>query len=359
MSRNTFRKLNIMIVLVAMLATLFLGPSSAFATDPITLNVPLGWLNNDEFAGPQVAQDKGFFAEEGLVVNLISGGGSTGFDPIIAINGFDDGIRIGIPAALSLMVKAKGADATKDIIAVAALTQYEPGGFITLVENGRRAQGPCDFKDRVVAMQTEAAWYMDALGARCETGALKPGVDFTVIPAGWSPDCLLTGGCDFYCGWATNQVFALAQEGYLPYPTDDQSVEGQKYYEFFLGSQYLPFLYADVVATTKDFATRHPEIVGAFVRATVKGMQYTLDHPEEAIAIASAVPGVDPAHAAWRIPIQNTLMENADTDKYGLGYMDPTKVQAMIDFLTENGQIPASYDAATLIDNSFLPGPTK
>jgi NitT/TauT family transport system substrate-binding protein len=196
-------------------------------------------------------------------------------------------------------------------------------------------------------MQTEASWYVEALGKECSEGPLVPGVDFTVIPAGWTPDCLFSGQCDFYCGWKTNQVYMLDQQG-LVAGNDN---------EFFLASDFLPFYFGDVIVTTKAYIEAQPEIVTAFVRGSMEGLQYTLDHPDEAVTVASAVPGVDPAHAAWRIPLQNTLVTNADTAAHGIGYMDPAKVQAMIDFLYQNGQLSKSFSADEVINNSFLPGP--
>ncbi|MBU1104388.1 MAG: ABC transporter substrate-binding protein [Patescibacteria group bacterium] len=311
----------------------------------VHLNVPLGWVNNDEFVALQVAQAKGFYAEAGLDVNLISGGGSTGFDPLVAIMGFDDSIRIGVPAAMSLVVKAKSEGI--DVVAVAALTQEEPGGFIALTKYAPQATGPCDFKGKVVSMQTEATWYVDALGKQCVTGALVAGEDFTVVPAGWTPDCLLATGanrCDFYCGWATNQVFGLEQQG-LKLGVD---------FQFFLASKYLPFHYADVIVVNGAWARKNPEIVRGFVQASMKGLQYTLDHPDEAVQISGAVPGMDLAHATWRIPIQNRLVTNEDTAKFGVGYIDVGKVQDMINLLAEKDQIKTEFDASTVVDSSYL-----
>lgn len=336
-------------LLLVLVICVSLIPVAAFAEEPELrdLNVPLGWLYNDEFVAPAVAQAKGFYEEAGLDPRFISGGGATGFDPVKAINGFDQWIRIGIEAALSQAIIAH-ASGEVDVQVVLALHQIEPSGFITIIdeETGRRAQGPCDFKGRVVSMQPDSTWYVDALGAVCEDGPISSGEDFQVIPAGWTPDCLLVGGCDYYCGWATNQVFMLAQEGL---------VDGEDF-EMFLTADYLPFYYVDVVVTTKAFIDEHPEVVKAFVDATVQGMQYTLDNPEEAIEIAGALEGVDPAHAEWRIPIQNPMMTSPATEEHGLGYMDLDKVQEMIDFMAENGQIEESFPAEELVDNSFLPG---
>jgi len=278
-----------------------------------------------------------------LAVTLISGGGSTGFNPILAIGGMDNSVRLGVPAALSLVLSSK-AEGT-DVIAVAALLQKEPSGFLTLIKDGRRAQSPCDFEGKIVSMQTDGFWYVDLLGAVCKDKPLKSGRDFTVIPAGWTPDCLLSGQCDYYCAWSTNQPFVFNQQGL---------VEG-KDYEMFLTADYLPFYYADVIVTSRAYATEHPEIVRAFVAAAVKGMQFVLDHPEEAVEIASSIPGVEREHAAWRIPAQNKLVVSSDTNQHGLGYMDLEKVQTMIDFLAANGQIKKAFKAEEVIDNSFLP----
>jgi len=328
-------------------------PAPAEELDLAKLTVPLGWMNNDEFVALQVAQDKGYFAQHGLDVTLVSGGGSTGFDPVRAIQGFDPSIRFGVPASLSQVIVARSQG--MPVVVIMALMQYEPSGFLTLIGedadgNMRRAQNPCDFKDRVVAMQPDSTWYVDALGGLCETGALKSGVDFTVIPAGWSPDCLTVegaGGCDFYCAWTTNQPFVFASQG---------KVEGEDY-EIFLSAEFLPFYYVDVGITTEDYIAAHPDVVEAFVRASMEGLQFVLDNPDEAVEITSKREGVTVEHAEWRIPVQNKLAVSPETEEFGLGYVDPVKVQAMVDFLWENGQIETHFNAADMINNSFLPGP--
>jgi len=310
--------------------------------------VPLCWLFNDEFVVPAAAIELGYYKEAGFPsVALVSGGGSTGFDPVIAINGFDNRVRVGIQASMAEVVKAYAAGV--DVIAVGALLQEEPCSFVTLITEERRAQSPCDFKDRVVAMQSEAQWYVDLLGKLCSEGPLELGTDFTWISAGWTPDCLMAvgkGACDFYCCWATNQPFMLEQQG-LKKGVD---------YELFLVADFLPFYYGDVIITSRNYLERHPEKVEAFVQATMKAAQYVLDHPDEAIEIASRIEGVDPAHAEWRIPIQNELVTSADTEAHGVGYMDIERVQEMIDFLYENGQIDHAFSAEEMVDNSFILG---
>lgn len=316
-----------------------------------SLVVPLGWLLNDEFTALVAAEQLGFYAEEGLSdVTLVSGGGSTGFDPVKAVNGMDSEIRFGVPATMTEIIQAhsQGIDA----VVVAAMFQTEPGAYMTLLEDGKQAKSPCDLKGRVVAIPSDSQWYAGPLGAACpedQGGPLVPGEDFTVIPGGFTPDCLLSKQCDFYVGWTTNQPFVLEQNGLK---------QGEDY-DYFLLADYLPFYYGDVIITTRAYIEQHPEIVKAFVAGTVKGLQYVVDHPEEGVQIASGIEGVDPEHAKWRIPVQNQLVVSNEAATYGPGYVDVDKVQSMIQFLYDNGQIPEVFDAKEIVDNSFLPAASQ
>jgi ABC-type nitrate/sulfonate/bicarbonate transport system substrate-binding protein len=310
-----------------------------------TQHIPLCWLYNDEFVALAAAIDQGYYAEAGFKgIDLLSGGGTTGLVPMVAINGFDPSYRIGIQASMAEIIQAHAEGV--DVVAVGALQQSEPVGFLTLITEDRRAKGPCDFKGRVVSIQPTATWYVDALGAMCEDpGLLVSGIDFTVIPAGWTPDCLTSGQCDYYCAWKTNQPYVFSSQGL---------VEG-KDYEMFLASDFLPFYYSDVIVTTHSFLEENPELVRDFVGASIKGLKFVLDNPDEGIAIAGEIEGMDPVHAAWRIPVQNELAVSEDTMAKGLGYINLEKVQALIDFLYEHGQISRSFEASEIVDNSFLP----
>lgn len=59
---------------------------------------------------------------------------------------------------------------------------------------------------------------------------------------------------------------------------------------------YAPELdyYTPVLATSESQIAKNPELVKAFMKATTKGYQYAIDHPEEAAAILTkAVPDLD------------------------------------------------------------------
>jgi ABC-type nitrate/sulfonate/bicarbonate transport system substrate-binding protein len=71
------------VVLLAVVSVLLPGgaPRPDAQPKPLKrLNVQLGWIKNAEFAGLFVADQRGWFAQEGLDLTFISGG--AGIDPI-------------------------------------------------------------------------------------------------------------------------------------------------------------------------------------------------------------------------------------------------------------------------------------
>ena len=346
----------ILVTLISIVLLVSCAPAPTAAPAPATsapataaqaktaLVVPLGWLLNDEFTPLVAAQKQGFFSAGGLDVTLISGGGSTGFDPIKAINGMDSKITFGVPADISAVINAHAQGL--DVVAIAAFTPIAPAAFFALTANGNHAKSPCDFKGKVVAMQADSLWIPEVLGGRCpasQGGPLKSGVDFTVIPAGFTPDCLFSNQCDFYSGWVTNQAFILKQKGL---------VEG-KDYEYFMYSDFMPIYYGDVVVTTSQNIKNHPDRVKAFVQAVANGLKYVYENPANGIQIADTIEGVDPLHAAWRIPAQNKITMTDDTKAHGFGWIDIDKVQQEIQFLYDNKQITKMFDAHEIVDMSF------
>jgi len=333
-------------------------PTVAPAVAPLVKGdfvVPLGWILNDEFVAEVAAQELGYYADSGLPkVTFVAGGGSTGLDPIKSINGLAAQVKIGIAATIFFVIQAHAAGL--DVVVVGSQLQYDPTAYITLLKSGEeRTIGPCDFKGRIVAQQTDSQWLAKALGEFCpkdQGGPLVASTDFTIIPAGFDVSPLTSKQADYLTGFAVNQPYMLVQQGL---------VQG-KDWDLFLASDFIPLYYADPIVTTHAYIMDHPEVVDAFVKATIKGLQYNLDYPDKSVEIASNIEGVDPGHAKWRIPAQNKLVVSpgaTGTETHGLGWTDPTLIQTMIQFLYDNGQIDHVFDANEIIDNTFLPGPGK
>jgi ABC-type nitrate/sulfonate/bicarbonate transport system substrate-binding protein len=87
-----------------------------------------------------------------------------------------------------------------------------------------------------------------------------PRTDYTITP-------LVSGEADVLPGFITN-------DGVRAQLNSDKV-------NFIVLSDYGIDIYSNVIFTTEDMIKNKPEVVEAFVKGTVQGMQWAIDHPEE------------------------------------------------------------------------------
>jgi NitT/TauT family transport system substrate-binding protein len=79
----------------------------------------------------------------------------------------------------------------------------------------------------------------------------------------------------------------------------------------------------------------------------LKGLSYAIDHPDEAAQILQKHERLaDPAIAAAELRIMKAFVYTAVTDKCGLGYIDPQRVETTVgivkQFLKPTGPVAAA-----------------
>jgi NitT/TauT family transport system substrate-binding protein len=92
--------------------------------------------------------------------------------------------------------------------------------------------------------------------------------------------------------------------------------------------------YGNVVAAHNDLIKENPTLVKQFVQATIKGLAYSFEHPEEAVSMLVKMnPVIDSEGALGELcAIRDTW---TDVDKRsGLGFMTPEKTRASVDNIT-------------------------
>jgi NitT/TauT family transport system substrate-binding protein len=118
-------------------------------------------------------------------------------------------------------------------------------------------------------------------------------------------------------------------------------------------------LYANGVACTEDYLARNPDVVIRFVRAAMKGWKFALANPQKAAQDQlTFVPSLKPDLILAELEIVRDLAVTPDVKTQGLGWFDPAKMQANLDFVVKyigvSGTAPA---AADLYATGFLPSP--
>lgn len=116
-------------------------------------------------------------------------------------------------------------------------------------------------------------------------------------------------------------------------------------------------LYSNSIGVQKDFLDTQPEAVRGFVRAALRGWQYTLSHRDEATEImVKHAPALDPAIVREEIDLIERIAVNADIKANGLGHILPEKMARTFDFINSNVEISGGkLQADQTYVSGFLP----
>jgi NitT/TauT family transport system substrate-binding protein len=320
------------------------------ASGQVEVRTQLGWLRNGEFAPVMVADAKGFFAEEGIKHRIMDGG--PGKNPVPLVGAGQ--AHFGITAGGNNVYQARLAPDPVDIVAVGTLLQLGPYSYITLADPGAPEPKPKDLEGKTVGLQSDGHIFLQALAKKHGLDLKK--IKLEVVQANAEP--LLVGKVDFFTAWITNQTYQIELEAGKP---DAPARIKGKTWKAIRFAEHAIRTYSDVVFTTGKTIRENPDLVRRYLRALARGMQYILDHPDEAIQIVASYPEqVEKADKlAWRWKIQNALFVSEDTRQNGLLWMNPKVWEGMMAFYKEYEQIPRVLPTSEMMTNEFLPGIKK
>ncbi len=255
-------------LLVGLLAAgaLALSASASFAGDPVTLQ--LKWVTQAQFAGYFVAKDKGFYTDEGIDITIKPGGPDIAPEQVIAGGGAD-----------VIVDWMGGALAAREqgVPLVNIAQPFKKSGLLMICPKDGPVQTEADFKGHTLGVWffgNEYPFYawMNKLGIPTNGGA--DGVN--VLKQSFDVQPLIQKQADCISVMTYNELGQAIDAGY----TLDKLVVFN-YTD--LGNDLLEDgLYAmeDKLADPA-FADK----MVRFVRASQKGWQYAVDHPDEAAQI--------------------------------------------------------------------------
>jgi NitT/TauT family transport system substrate-binding protein len=118
-------------------------------------------------------------------------------------------------------------------------------------------------------------------------------------------------------------------------------------------------LYGNGIVATDETIAESPDLVKRFVRAGLRGWKFAMANPEKAAQDQlKYVPTLKPEVAVAEIKIVADLAITDAVKTKGLGWFDPAKMAANLDFVAKNiglgGPAPAATD---LYATGFLPDP--
>ena len=252
---------------------LMLGAASAAlltgAAHADQLTLQLKWVTQAQFAGYYVAQEKGFYEEEGLEVTILPGGPDIAPTQVLAGGGADVIVEW-MPAALA--AREKG------LPLVNIAQPFKSSGImLTCLKESDITDPATDFAGKTLGVWFSGNEYpflswMSHLGLSTEGGT--EGV--TVLKQGFNVDPLLQKQAACISTMTYNEYgqvldAGLAPEDLVTFKYEDQGVATLE-----------DGLY--VLESTLEDSEKVTDLV-RFVRASMKGWRYVEENPEEAAEI--------------------------------------------------------------------------
>lgn len=295
---------------------------------PVSYLTSFSTFGRDAYA--YVAQEKGFFADNGLDVTINPGAGSVDVIGLVAAGQAD----FGAADAPTLMVVE--AEQQLGVTAVAAVHQRTLSAVATVAGTG--IQTPADLEGRI---------FSDAPGST--NRILFP---FFAEAAGFDADAVEfvpSAPPDLPKLLAAGQVDAIGQfvvgKGLIESVTGDEAV-------FFPYGEYLPDVYGIVTITRDELIESDPDLVQRFVTALMEGLEYSIANPEETGEIlAQYVPEQNPQVAAGEVGLMAGYVNPEGFDA-PIGSIDADRIASMIELLTEAGVLQGELT----VDDVYAPG---
>lgn len=321
--------------ILAALSLLLAAPAIAETKLPFALD----W----KFEGPAApyfaAIDQGFFAAEGLAVEISEGAGSLDAIPKVATGAFPVGFA-DINSLIKFLDQNPGAPVT------AVMMVYDKPPFAVVGRKSLGVSAPGDLAGKVLgAPPPDGAW------AQFPIFAAENGLDMatiTVEPVGFPvrEPMLAEGKVAAVTGFSFSSTLNLKRLGV---PADDISV--------ILMADYGVALYGNAIIVNTDFAAANPALITGFLRGVAKGWKAAIADPDTAIAsLIERNPAADAALETERL--QMAVAANVLTDAVkagGMGGVDPARMAKAIEQTTSVYTFTNAPDAALYFTPAYLP----
>lgn len=225
-----------------------------------TVSFRLKWLFLANYAESFVAKEKGFWSKRRLDVSVHPGGFENDSIKLVAAGSDQFGITGGDDL---LIARSKGIP----IVAIAAIYQDTPVAFFVRSDSG--IQEPKNFAGRRVGRKygtnVDTQYLIMLRRADIKESAI------THVPVKFDLSPILTGQVDVYPGYAMGQPEDLRSKGF-----DIRVIRA---------SEHEIKSYGNVLFTTEKMIADNPDLVQRFVSGYLNGLEYTIEHPDEAVDI--------------------------------------------------------------------------
>ncbi len=318
------------IVIVAVGAVLFIQRGLIPKGEPATLTVRLGWLHQSQFAGFYVAQEKGYYEDAGLTVELLEL--DEDIDQVTELSRND--VDVSVMEAHQVL---EGVGNGADIKAVMVVYQINPHALAARVDSGIKS--PEDFAGKVIGLA----------GGEGEGNALFPifierfgnADSVTYKKLGFNTvDDFVQKRADVIDVYRIDQPYLAEQVG-VPLTVIPLDAYGFS-------------TYGDVIVMNQQLISARPDVVKRFVKASQKGWEDALKNPEETIDVVLPYTSgayTDAAYQRHIIQQSVPLVRGLQND---LGRMELVSWSTLYESMRSAEVLNSDFDVTKVYTNDFL-----
>lgn len=329
-SGRMLRSVGIFLLGFLLVATL----SEAAEREKVSFNADFVIYGRD--AGFFAALGKGLYAEGGLDVRIVRGFGSTDTIKRLA-SGADD---YGKPD-VGTLVRAR----LQGMKAKALAMFHDKSLYAIYAIKNRGIEKPKDLEGRSIGIARGSA-LIQVFPALASVNKIDPSkIKWVYMDAPVTFPSVISGQVDATMTMYTN------------FPSF--AATARKAGKEALGILWGDFgvdLYSSALMTSDQRIRDNPNQVRRFVAASMKGLAWAIEHPEEAVDIfIRHNPSLDRegARESWKITVDHLLTPYQRQN--GLGHMSAEKMKFTRDVITQYAQLPAKVPVEDLYTNEFLP----
>ena len=293
----------------------------------------LDWTPNTNHTGLYVAQEKGYFRDAGLEVEIVQPP-EDGAEMLVGAGKAQFGVSF-----QDSMLPAVAGSNKMPIEACAALVQHNTSGIISLKGKGMD-------KPKGLEGKKYATWDLPIEKATLQQVVETDGGDFSkveLIPSTVTDEvsALQSGSVDaiwvFY-GWAgvATEVAGLETD-YFSFRDIDPVFD----------------YYTPVIIGNSDWMKENPDTAKAFLSAMKQGYEYAVQNPDDAAAILlKNAPELDETLVKAS---QNYLSKEYKSEVERWGYIDPARWNAFYQWINEKSLFEVTIPENTGFTNDYLP----
>jgi NitT/TauT family transport system substrate-binding protein len=322
------RRLGLVIV-----AILTFGSSEAFAQSAPTAkaSLRLDWKGGGQHAPFYLAKERGYYKDEGIDLDIISGSGSS--DVVKQVG--SKAVEFGIADALVLV---QAAEQRVPLTAVAAYYQRTP--IVVLSPRSKPVTDPRQLTQGVKLGSKKGSATFQGLTAFLAANDI-PMDKVTLVDIGFGVQPLLVKQVDAMMGFSMNEPIEAESAG-MPVTVMAISDHGVDAYGL-------------MIVSNPELIAKNPALVKGFLKATAHGLSDTTKNPAAAVAaVTRAVSESDAARETKVLDRTLPYFQSEDKAARGPGWQSEQRWEHTIAIARKLGLVEHDLSARQLFSNDML-----